>query len=70
MYIWQGFVNLSSTRFSNEPIKFVEIEAWLNLNCIFDLEHRKDAAYLIRMMDGAYFNFLTEQAERNRNRSK
>lgn len=72
VYIWQGFVKLSAKRFSNEPIKFTEIESYLNLNCVFDLEQRQDVAHLIDIMDIAYFDFLKEQAERdkNRNRSK
>jgi len=58
-------VALCSARIGFESIKFSEIEAWLNLNGIFNLERRQEITHLIRIMDQKYLEYLLEERERN-----
>lgn len=60
-FIWEAFVALSSSRIGFDSIKFSEIEAYLNLSCIFNLERRQEVAHLIRIMDIEYLNFMKEK---------
>jgi len=71
--VWEGFLDLSSSRTSStevymdgtylkrlvheDPIKFVEIESWLNLNDIRDVEMRQEIVHLIRVLDSEYLQF-------------
>jgi len=71
--IWEGFLDLSSSRTNSteiymdgdylkrsvheDPIKFVEIESWLNLNDIRDVEMRQEIVHLIRVLDSEYLQF-------------
>ena len=59
--IWEGFLALNSSRVNFEAIKFSEIESWLNLNGIFDLNYRQEVAHLIKFLDSEYLNLLKEQ---------
>ena len=56
--VWEAFLALNSSRGNSEVITFSEIEAWLNLNAIFDLDRRQEVAHLIRVLDGEYLNFV------------
>lgn len=58
-FIWDAFIALSSSR--NGSITFFEIEAYLNLNGIFNLERRQEVAHLIRVMDEKYLEFMHEK---------
>jgi len=44
-----------------QPIEFSEIESWLNLNGIFNLERRQEVSHLIRIMDEEYIKFMQEK---------
>ena len=52
--VWESFSALNSSRIGLETIRFSEIEAWLNLNGIFDLNYRQEIAHLVRVLDGEY----------------
>jgi len=60
-YIWEGFVALSSSRVGFDSIKFSEIESWLNLNGISNLEQRQEIAHLIRIIDLEYLKFMRKK---------
>jgi len=64
--VWEGFSALNSSRIGFEVIRFSEIEAWLNLNGIFDLNYRQELAHLIRILDGVYLSFLKERNANSR----
>lgn len=64
MYIWEAFVALVKTRVEGNPIQFSEIEAWLNLNGIEDLESRQEVAHLIRILDTEYIKLFREKLEK------
>lgn len=65
MFIWNAFIALSSARIGQETIRFSEIEAWLNLNGIFNLEQRQEIAHLIRILDIEYFQYLIQKEKQN-----
>lgn len=52
IFIWDAFIALSSSR--SGAITFSEIESYLNLNGIVNLERRQEVAHLIRIMDEKY----------------
>ena len=54
--VWEGFLALKSAGL--EPIRFSEIEAWLNLNGIFDLNYRQEIAHLVRILDIEHLELL------------
>lgn len=64
--VWEGFLALSSSRTGLEAIGFSEIEAWLNLNGIFDLSYRQEIAHLIRILDSEYVDLLRKRLKRER----
>jgi len=57
--IWEAFTALSSSR--QGVITFSEIEAYLNLNGIFNLERRQEVTHLIRIMDEKYIERMKEK---------
>jgi len=59
--VWEGFSALSSSRVGLQAVQFSEIEAWLNLSGIFDLDYRQEIAHLIRVLDGEYLDFLRKR---------
>lgn len=63
VFIWEFFVALSSSRNGFDSIKFSEIESWLNLNCIINLERRQEVTHLIRIMDEKYLEFMRKKYE-------
>lgn len=64
--VWEGFSALSSSRVGLETIGFSEIEAWLNLNGIIDLNYRQEIAHLIRILDSEYIDLLSKRLKRER----
>lgn len=66
LFIWEAFLALSSSRSGWESIKFSEIESWLNLNSLSDLEQRQEVTHLIRVMDIEYLDFLREEQKRKK----
>lgn len=66
LFIWQGFLALTNSRINFESIKFSEIESWLNLNCVFNLEYRQEVTHLIRIMDEEYLKFMKEKQKNAR----
>jgi len=61
VFVWEGFTALALTRQQGSSIQFAEIESWLNLNGIENLETRQEFAHLIRVMDSEYINFFREK---------
>ena len=61
--VWEGFLALNSSRVGLEIIQFSEIESWLNLNGIFDLDYRQEVAHLIRFIDSEYLNLVREKSK-------
>jgi hypothetical protein len=61
IYIWEGFLALSSSRVNFCSISFSEIESWLNLNSIFNRERRQEVTHLIRIMDEQYLEYFREK---------
>jgi len=61
VFIWEGFTALALTRQTGNPIQFAEIEAFLNINGIENLDTRQEFAHLIRVMDSAYITFFRKQ---------
>lgn len=56
--VWESFLALSSLRAGLESIRFSEIEAWLNLNGIFDLNYRQEITHLVRILDIEHLELL------------
>lgn len=56
--VWEAFVALSLSRKGTEAIRFSEIEAWLNINAISDLDYRQEIAHLIRFLDSKYLELI------------
>jgi len=67
--VWEGFLALSSSRVGLEIIGFSEIEAWLNLNGIVDLNYRQEIAHLVRILDSEYVDLLSKRLKRERTKS-
>ena len=61
VFVWEAFVALSNPRGGMTAIKFSEIEAYLNLNGISNLERRQEVTHLIRIMDESYIAFMRER---------
>jgi len=77
LFIWDAFAALSSSRNNQiivintksglrsvtnyGYILFSEIESWLNLNGIFNVERRQEVAHFIRIMDEEYIKFMREK---------
>ena len=59
LVVWEGFLALKSAGL--EPIRFSEIESWLNLNGIVDLNHRQEIAHLIRILDSEHLDLVKER---------
>lgn len=59
LVVWEGFLALKSTGL--EPIRFSEIESWLNLNGIVDLNHRQEITHLIRILDSEHLDLVKER---------
>ena len=59
LVVWEGFSALCSSR--TGFISFSEIESWLNLNGIFDLNYRQEIAHLIRILDNEYLDLVKER---------
>jgi len=65
LFIWNAFISLSSARVGFDSIKFSEIEAWLNLNGIKNIEQRQEITHLIRIIDEKYIEYIIEERKRN-----
>lgn len=63
LFIWEAFVALSNPRSGLTSIKFSEIEAYLNLNGISNLERRQEVTHLIRIMDESLIAFMKDKQE-------
>ena len=77
VFVWEAFVALSNPRNNQfivvqtksgqrvianyGSIKFSEIEAYLNLNGISNLERRQEVTHLIRIMDESFITFMRER---------
>lgn len=59
LFVWDAFIALSSSR--DGSIKFSEIESYLNLNGIFNLDQRQETTHLIRIMDIEYLKFMRDK---------
>jgi hypothetical protein len=59
--VWEAFLALDSSRKNLEAITFSEIEAWLNLNAIFNLDRRQEITHLIRVLDSECLRFVKEK---------
>lgn len=62
--VWESFLALSSSRAGLETISFSEIEAWLNLNGISDLNYRQEIAHLVRILDSEYLDLLRKRRKK------
>lgn len=60
-FIWDAFAALSSSRMGVSPICFSEVESYLNLNGIRNLERRQEVTHLVRVMDEKYIEFLRDK---------
>jgi len=56
--VWEAFLVLNSSRIKDESIKFSEIESWLNLSNVHETDRRQEMAYLIRVLDSEYLQFV------------
>ena len=65
VFVWEGFTALALTRQQGNPIQFSEIESYLNINGIEDLETRQEFVHLIRVMDSEYINFFREKNKKH-----
>jgi len=61
IFVWEAFVALSNPRGGMTAIKFSEIEPYLNLNGISNLERRQEVTHLIRIMDESFIIFMKEK---------
>lgn len=64
--VWESFSALSSSRIGLETIRFSEIEAWLNLNGIFDLNYRQEIAHLVRILDSEYLDLIRQRQRKGK----
>ena len=65
-YVWNAFAALSTSRTDSTSITFSEIESWLNLNGITNLERRQEVAHLVRIMDEKFLEYIREKQSKNR----
>lgn len=63
LVVWEGFLALKSAGL--EPIRFSEIESWLNLNGILSLNYRQEIAHLIRILDIEHLDLLRKERRAN-----
>ncbi len=61
-YIWEAFLAVSNTR-KQGRITFSEIESWLNINHIVNIERRQEVAHIIRILDLEYVKYFEEKGE-------
>jgi len=60
-WAWRGFLELTAGRsqgFAPNPIPMTEIEAWLRVNEITDMEAKQDFVALVRAMDAEWFDWI------------
>lgn len=62
--IWDAFCDLNSTRQGLNPITLTEINSWLDLNGITNLDSKQEIMYLIRKMDEEFFKIASNKLKR------
>jgi hypothetical protein len=66
-HLWSAFGELSESRTENHPIKNTEIEAWLNIHCVYDTWTRKDYYKVIRALDRVWRKRINDGNSSDRN---
>lgn len=68
--IWNGFFELSRSRSYGygmpNPVTLADMEAWLNLNEVYDVSERKEAVRLFQAMDSKW---LSTEADKRKEES-